>query len=295
MPRVGERVLMRELSLHVLDALENSLEAGATCIELTVDVTAVQSLGRLKERIMAKGHELGIDLALQKIEAYRKNKRLVFFDMDNTLVDMEIIDEMARMAGMFREVSRITEKTVRGDLDFDEALIQRLALLKGLSVQGLEKIRGHMKLAEGADDLVATLKRFGYKVGLVSGGFDYFAQYLKDKLSLDFAFANRLEIKGGALTGRLLGTIVDNAEKAKIINRVSNKEGVLLDQTVAIGDGANDVLMLGQAGLGIAYNAKRKLERVANMSLGRARLMNILYVLGICEDEMTCCGVPLDG
>jgi len=224
-------------------------------------------------------------LALQKMEAYRKNKRLVFFDMDSTLVDMEIIDEMAERAGVFKEVSRITEKAKRGDLDFEEALIQRVALLKGLKVEALEKIRSEIKLSEGAEDLVETLKGLGYKLGLVSGGFDYFANFLKERLRLDFSFANQLEIKDGALTGKVLGKIVDNTYKAKIVNMVSSEEGVLLDQTVAIGDGANDVLMLGQAGLGIAYNAKERIERAANMSVGRARLKNILYILGISEEE----------
>jgi phosphoserine phosphatase len=199
---------------------------------------------------------------------------------------MEIIDEMAQKAGVFKEVSRITEKARRGDIDFEESLTQRVALLKGLRVEELEKIRKDMKLSAGAEDLVDTLKRLGFKLGLVSGGFDYFSDFLREKLGLDFSYANQLEIKNGALTGKVLGKIVDNTYKAKIVNMVSSEEGVLLDQTVAIGDGANDVLMLGQAGLGIAYNAKEKLERVANMSLGRARLKNILYILGISEEEM---------
>ncbi|MBP1700684.1 MAG: phosphoserine phosphatase, partial [Deltaproteobacteria bacterium] len=167
-----------------------------------------------------------------------------------------------------------------------ESLTQRVALLKGLKVEELEKIRKDMKLSAGAEDLVETLKRLGFKLGLVSGGFDYFSDFLREKLGLDFSYANQLEIKSGALTGKVLGKIVDNTYKAKIVNMVSSEEGVLLDQTVAIGDGANDGLMLGQAGLGIAYNAKEKLERVANMSLGRARLRNILYILGISEEEM---------
>jgi phosphoserine phosphatase len=250
----------------------------------------------LKERLIAKSDELNIDLALQKMEAYRKNKRLVFFDMDSTLIDMEIIDEMARRAGVFKEVSRITEKAKRGDLDFEEALVQRVALLKGLKVEELEKIRNEMKLSEGAEDLVMTLKQLGFKQGVVSGGFNYFTDYLKEKLGLDFAFSNQLEIKNGTLTGRVLGNIVDGPYKAKIVNMVSSEQGILLDQTVAIGDGANDVLMLGQAGLGIAYNAKEKVERAANMSLRRTRLKNILYILGISEEEMgssSLCNGPL--
>lgn len=269
-----------------IEMISNLTRDCASCVELTIDLNGVQSISRLKERVISKSHELNIDLALQKMEAYRKNKRLVFFDMDSTLIDMEIIDEMAHRAEVFKEVSRITEKARRGDLDFEEALIQRVALLKGLKVKELEKIRDEMKLSEGAEDLVMTLKRLGFKLGLVSGGFHYFADFLKEKLGLDFAFANQLEIKNSTLTGRILGKIVDNAQKAKIVNMVSSEEGILLDQTVAIGDGANDILMLGQAGLGIAYNAKQKLERVANMSIKRARLKNILYILGISEEEM---------
>jgi phosphoserine phosphatase len=269
-----------------IEMISNLTQHCASCVELTIDVNGVPSLNRLKERLIAKSDELNIDLALQKMEAYRKNKRLVFFDMDSTLIDMEIIDEMARRAGVFKEVSRITEKARRGDLDFEEALIQRVALLKGLKVEELEKIRNEIKLSEGAEDLVMTLKQLGFKQGVVSGGFNYFTDYLKEKLGLDFAFSNQLEIKNGALTGRVLGNIVDGPYKAKIVNMVSSEEGIILDQTVAIGDGANDVLMLGQAGLGIAYNAKWKLERVANMSVGRARLRNILYILGITEEEV---------
>lgn len=269
-----------------IETITNLTRHRASCVELTINVTGAQNLSRLKERVLAKSHELNIDLALQNMEAYRKNKRLVFFDMDSTLVDMEIIDEMARSAGVFKEVSRITEKARRGDLDFEEALLQRVALLKGLRLEEMEKIRNGMRLSEGAEELVTILKRLGYKLVLVSGGFSYFADFLKERLGLDSAFANQLEIKNSALTGRILGRIVDNAYKAKIVNLVASEEGVLLDQTVAIGDGANDMLMLGQAGLGIAYNAKRALERAANMSLGRARLKNILYILGITEEEI---------
>lgn len=269
-----------------IEMIANLTRHCASCVELTIDVNCVSNLSRLKERVIAKSHELNIDLALQKMEAYRKNKRIVFFDMDSTLIDMELIDVMAERAGVFKEVSRITEKARRGDLDFEEALHQRVALLKGLNVKELEAIQREIRLSEGAEELVAILKRLGFKLGVVSGGFRYFADDLKKRLGLDFAYANELEIKDGKLTGRVMGQIVDNAYKAKIVHRVSEAEGILLDQTVAVGDGANDVLMLGQAGLGIAYNAKGKLDRAANMSLGKARLKNILYLLGITEAEM---------
>ncbi|OGP90798.1 MAG: phosphoserine phosphatase SerB [Deltaproteobacteria bacterium RBG_16_47_11] len=269
-----------------IEMISNLTQHCASCVEMTINLNGVKNLGHLKERVLSKSHELNIDLALQKMEAYRKNKRLVFFDMDSTLVDMEIIDEMAKRAGVLKEVSRITEKAMRGDLDFEEALRQRVALLKGLKVKALEKIRAEMKLSEGAEELVATLKRLGFQLGVVSGGFHYFADFLKKRLGLDFAFANHLEIKKNALTGNILGKIVDNAYKARIVHQVSIEAGILLDQTVAIGDGANDGLMLGQAGLGIAYNAREKLRRAASMSVGRTRLKNILYILGISEEEI---------
>ncbi len=258
----------------------------AHCIELTIDVSNTPSLSKLKERLLAKSHELDIDLAVQKAQAYRKSKRLAFFDMDRTLVDTEAIDEMARVAGVYREVSRVTEKAMRGDLDFEDSLRQRTALLKGLTLEQLEGIRKDLALSDGAAELVGTLKNRGYAVGVVSGGFGFFADSLKDHLGLDFAFANKLDIKDGVLTGKIKGDIVDDAAKAKIVNTVAAEMGIHLDQTVAIGDGANDKLMLGQAGLGIAYNAHAGVARSAVMSVGRNRLMNILYTLGITEEDI---------
>ena len=256
------------------------------CVEMVVNVDKVRSLRRLKEDIMAKSKELNFDLAMQAMEAYRKNKRLVFFDLDRTLVDMEIIDEMAKEAGVASEVARVTEKAMRGDLDFEESLVHRVALLKGLTVEKMEKIRDNLRFTQGAEDVTATLKKFGFKLGLVTGGFMFFAEYLKAKLNLDFAFANTLEIKNGVLTGKVLGQVLDAAGKARVVNHVARDEGILLDQTVAVGDGANDALMLGQVGLGIAYNAKPALNRVASVSLGHTRLMNILYLLGITEEDV---------
>ncbi len=258
----------------------------ALSVEMILNVHSASSLSRLKQQIMVKSHELNIDLALQKMEAYRKNKRLIFFDMDSTLVDMEIIDEMARRAGVYREVSRITEKAMRGDFDFEESLIQRVALIKGLAVSELTEIRSNMRLSQGVEELTTTLKWLGYKLGVITGGFDFFSDYLKEKLGFDFAFANKLEIKNGVLTGRIVGPIIDAAQKARIVNQTSCDQGILLDQTVVVGDGANDALMLGQAGLGIAYNAKKGVDRAANVSLGRSRLKNILYLLGVTEEDI---------
>jgi len=269
-----------------IEMISSLTQHQAKCVEMIINVHRAKNLSRLKRRLMATSRQLNIDLALQKMEAYRKNKRLIFFDMDSTLVDMEVIDEMARRVGRHREVARVTQKAMRGDLDFEESLIQRVALLKGLSLTEVTDIKDNLRLSQGVEEVVATLKSLGYKLGVITGGFDFFSDSLKDRLGFDFAFANRLEITNGALSGRLIGPIIDAAEKARIVNQVSREEGILLDQTVAVGDGANDALMLGQAGLGIAYNAQKGLDQVANVSLGRSRLMNILYLLGITEDDM---------
>jgi len=254
--------------------------------EMIINVRKATSLTRLKERIMAKSRENNTDVALQRVQAYRKNKRLIFFDVDSTLVDMEIIDEMARRAGTYRAVARITEKAMQGEFDFEESLIQRVALLKGLSVDVLTEIRDSLKLSKGAEDLATALKWLGYKTAIVTGGFDFFADYLKERLGFDYAYSNALEIENRALTGRVTGNIVDAAEKARLVNQTACDLGILLDQTVVVGDGANDALMLGQAGLAIAYNAKRALDRVANVSLSKTRLAHIFHLLGITEEDL---------
>ena len=278
--------IMAEEKVNI-EAISTMTHHGTRSIEMILNAAGALSLGRLKERIMLKGRELNVDLSFQKMQAYRKNKRLIFFDMDSTLVDMEMIDEMARRMRVHREVSRITEKAMRGDFDFEESLVQRVALLRGLTVDDLTEIRDGMVLSEGVEELVQTLKWLGYKLGVVTGGFDFFSDYLKEKLGFDFAYANKLEIKNGVLTGRVVGQVVDAARKAHIVYQTACDQKILLDQTVVIGDGANDALMLGQAGLSIAYSsAKQKLDRVASASLGKSRMINILHFLGITEEDI---------
>jgi phosphoserine phosphatase len=269
-----------------IEMISGDTHHGARSYEMVVNIVGVASVDRLKSRIMAKSRELNVDLAVQSMVAHRKNKRMICFDMDSTLVEMEGIDEMARKAGVHREVARITDKAMRGDFDFEESLRQRVAMLKGLSLDDVTAIRNQMIVSQGADALLTTLKWLGFKLGIVSGGFDIFADYLKDKFSLDFAYANRLEIKNGALTGKVQGEIVDAAQKARILNQTACDMGIPLDQVVAIGDGANDSLMLTQAGLGIAYNAKRALDRVANVTLSRARFNHVFHLLGITEEDI---------
>lgn len=275
-----------------IEMISSEAHHGARSFEMTVNTMAVDSVNRLKNRLMTESHNLEVDLSVQNRVAHRKNKRMICFDMDSTLVQMEGIDEMARKAGVHREVARITDKAMRGDFDFEESLRQRVAMLRGLPLDDVLEIRSKMALSLGADALLTTLKWLGFKLGIVSGGFDIFADWLKDKFDLDFAFANHLEIKNGCLTGKLHGDIVDAARKASLLNQEACNLGIPLDQVVAIGDGANDSLMLTQAGLGIAYNAKKVLVQVANVSLSHARFNHIFHLLGITEedikDAMTC-------
>ena len=258
---------------------------GPLAMEMTLKMGDVPA-DKVKKRLLAASRDEGFDLAMQTVDAYRKNKRMVFFDMDSTLISQEVIDELARLQGVHRQVARITEKAMRGDFDFEESLMQRVALLKGLSVEKMEELRDDLKLNQGVKEVITTLKWMGYQLGLVSGGFHFFADHLKEQLGLDYAFANRLQVRDGKLTGKLDGEIIDAAAKARILNLVACEQGILLDQVVAVGDGANDALMLGQAGLGIAYNAKKKLEDVANASLGRSGMTNILHLLGITEQDI---------
>ena len=269
-----------------IEMISSHTHHAARSFEMTINMNGVSNVDRLKKRLMVKSRELNVDLAMQSVGAYRKNKRMICFDMDSTLVDMEGIDEMARRAGVHREVTRITQKAMRGDFDFEEALIQRVAMLKNLAMDEVLDIRNHMLLSEGAEKLLTTLKWLGFKLGIVSGGFDIFADHLKNKFKLDFAFANQLDIKNGVLTGKLNGNIVDAAQKARILNQMACDLVIPLDQVVAIGDGANDSLMLTKAGLGIAYNAKKGLERVANVALAETNFNHIFHLLGINEEDI---------
>ncbi len=235
----------------------------------------------LRKRLKEEVENEGLDVVIQPYELFKRNKRLIVFDMDSTLVDAEVIDELAKAAGVEEEVKKLTEKAMKGEIDFKDALKERVRLLKGLPVEVLERIYGQIKLTEGAKELIKSLKESGYKVALVSGGFTYFTDRLKEELGLDYAFGNELEIEDGKLTGRIKGRIIDAEEKARIIEELARKEGISKENVVAVGDGANDRIMIENAGLGIAFNAKKVLKEVADGTLSKDHLIGLAGVLGL--------------
>lgn len=235
----------------------------------------------IKRKLIDEAERLNFDIIVQPYDLYKEEKKLIVFDMDSTLVDAEIIDEIAKEAGVYEKVKDLTEKAMRGEIDFKTALIERVKLLEGLSVDVLEKIYQRIKLNEGVRELVKILKSHGLKIAVVSGGFSYFAEKLKEELDLDYAFANELEIIDGKITGKIEGEIIDAERKAKIIEKLAKIEGIKLENVIAIGDGANDRLMIEKVGLGIAFNAKDVLKDVADGILSRKNLLNLVNVLGI--------------
>lgn len=238
-------------------------------------------LAELRGSFLTLGAGLGVDLAVQRDDIYRRSKRIVVMDVDSTFVKGEFIDELAGLVGVKEQVAAITARAMRGELDFKSALGERVKLLEGLSMERALELASKFELTPGAERFVRTLKSLGFRVGLVSGGFDFFVEPLKQRFGLDFAFSNELEVQNGVLTGRVLGTIVDGERKAQVLRDMAKVYKCRIEQTVAIGDGANDMLMLKAAGLGIAFRAKPKLQAVADMSLNHhERLDTLLYLMG---------------
>lgn len=221
------------------------------------------------------------DMALLKDNVWRRHKRLIVFDMDSTLIQSEVIVEIAKRHGVGKEVHKITESAMNGEIDFDQSLKQRVALLKGMPESELSGILDEIKLTAGVEDFVTTVKKLGYKVAIISGGFNYFANAFKEQLGLDYAFANELAIKDGLLTGELEGSIVNAEKKAMLLEMLAQQENISLEQVVAIGDGANDLKMLAKAGLGIAFHAKEIVKKNAQQHMSHGDMTSILYFLGL--------------
>ena len=249
------------------------------CIEFSVRGTPKDRIG-MQEELMRLASELEMDFSLQLDNMYRRMRRLICFDMDSTLIETEVIDELAIRAGVGEQVKAITERAMRGEIDFTESFRERVALLKGLDESVMQEIAENLPITEGVDRLMYVLKKYGYKIAILSGGFTYFGHYLQQKYGIDYVYANELEIENGKLTGRYLGDVVDGKRKAELLRLIAQVEKVDIAQTIAVGDGANDLPMLGIAGLGIAFHAKPKVVANAKQSINTIGLDGVLYFLG---------------
>ena len=240
----------------------------------------------MRGKFMEISQKSGIDISFRVDNIYRKNMKLVVFDMDSTLIQGEIIVELAKLANVEKEVSKITESAMRGEIDFKESFVQRVALLKGIREEQLLKIPKNIPLTYGAGLVAKTLKGLGYKLGILSGGFTFMGEYLKERLGFDYMYANELDIENGVVTGRVKGDIVDGDTKANLLRQIAQKENIVLEQTIAVGDGANDLPMISIAGLGVAFNAKPIVRKKASNSLSSVGLDGLLYLIGLHEREI---------
>ena len=242
---------------------------------------------KMQADLMKLSSEMEIDFSLQKDDMYRRSRRLICFDMDSTLIQTECIDELAIRAGVGDQVKAITERAMRGEIDFKESFSQRVALLKGLDVSVMQDIAEHLPITEGADRLISVLKRCGYKIAILSGGFTYFGEYLQRRFGIDYVYANELEVDdNGKLTGRYLGEVVDGHRKAELLKLIAQVEKVNLAQTIAVGDGANDLPMISEAGLGIAFHAKPRVVANAEQRINTIGLDGVLYFLGFKDSYL---------
>ncbi len=250
-----------------------------SCIQLSVTGTIVDKTF-MTASFMEISRTLDVDISFQEDNMYRRNRRLVCFDMDSTLIQTEVIDELAELAGVGEQVRAITESAMNGEIDFSESFKQRMALLEGLSEDVLQTVAENLPITKGAHRLMKALKYYGYKTAILSGGFTYFGHYLQKELGIDYVHANELEIIDGKLTGKYLGEIVDGKKKAEYLKAIAEKEGIHINQTIAVGDGANDLPMLNLAGLGIAFHAKPTVKEKAESSISSLGLDGVLYLLG---------------
>ena len=260
--------------------LDETVRPPKSCIELSVRGTPRDKVA-MQSEFMQLSARLGMDISLQEDSIYRRCRRLICFDMDSTLIETEVIDELADRAGVGPEVRAVTESAMRGEIDFTESFTRRIALLRGLDVSVMEEIARNLPITEGLERLMTILKRVGYKTAILSGGFTYFGNYLKQKYGFDYVYANELEVEEGRLTGRHVGEIVDGRRKAELLRLLCQVENINIAQSIAVGDGANDLPMLDLAGLGIAFHAKPKVKATASQSISTIGLDGVLYFLGL--------------
>jgi len=255
------------------------------CVELEAS-GEIASEDKMRAEFLAAAQELGIDIAFQRESIFRRNRRLFAFDMDSTLIQGEVIDELARMARVGDRVAAITESAMRGEIEFRESFRRRVALLKGLPAERVYELVGRIPLAEGAEQLIRTLKKLGYKTAILSGGFTFFAEHLKERFGIDYVFANALEMENGVVTGEVSGRIIDGSAKAELLQTIAEREGISLGQVIAVGDGANDLPMLNLAGMGIAFRAKPLVRESADHSLTHLGLDSLLYLIGVRDRDL---------
>lgn len=265
--------------------LDESKAGVRACIEFSLRGTP-RDREEMQRDLMRLSSELEVDFSFQRDNMYRRMRRLICFDMDSTLIQAECIDELAEKAGVGEQVRAITESAMRGEIDFKESFTQRVALLKGLDESVMKEIAENLPITEGVERLMFVLKRYGYKIAILSGGFTYFGEYLQKKFGIDYVYANELEIVDGKLTGRYLGDVVDGKRKAELLRLIAQVEKVDIAQTIAVGDGANDLPMLSLAGLGIAFHAKPKVVANARQSINTIGLDGVLYFLGFKDSYL---------
>lgn len=265
--------------------LDESKAGVRACIEFSLRGTP-RDREEMQRDLMKLSSELEVDFSFQRDNMYRRMRRLICFDMDSTLIQTECIDELAEKAGVGEQVRAITESAMRGEIDFKESFAQRVALLKGLDVSVMQGIAENMPITEGVERLMFVLKRYGYKIAILSGGFTFFGEYLQKKFGIDYVYANELEVEDGKLTGRYVGDVVDGKRKAELLRLIAQVEKVDIAQTIAVGDGANDLPMLSLAGLGIAFHAKPKVKENAQQAINTIGLDGVLYFLGFKDSYL---------
>jgi len=289
--RVAAAIAKNKLNIDVINRLSGRLSVNQTdttqtaCVQITVS-GKIDDPSVLRGELLDIHADTGIDISFYVDDIYRYARRLVVFDMDSTLIQGEAINELADVAGVGDQVAQITAATMQGKIDFKEGLARRVALLEGLEENVLSFVAQNLVLTEGAERLVRKLKQLGYKIGIISGGFEYFGNYLQKKLGLDYAFTNCLEIADGKLTGKLKGDVIDGQKKAEILKTIAQVENISLHQTIAVGDGANDLPMISIAGLGVAFNAKSIVKENAQRSISSVGLDGLLYLMGLSEREI---------
>ncbi|MDD6281085.1 MAG: phosphoserine phosphatase SerB [Muribaculaceae bacterium] len=293
---VSEVIVKQGLNIDAIQRLtgrqplsEGTLPAAKACIEFSVRGTPVDRDEMQRGFVEISSRE-GFDISLQEDTMYRRCRRLICFDMDSTLIQTECIDQLAERAGVGDQVRKITEEAMRGEIDFRESFTRRVGLLKGLDASVMEDIAEHLPITEGVGRMMEVLKRAGFKTAILSGGFTYFGEYLRRKFGFDYVYANELEVADGKLTGRYVGDVVDGRRKAELLRLIAQVENVNIAQTIAVGDGANDLPMLSAAGLGIAFHAKPKVKATAGQSISTIGIDGVLYFLGFKDSFITDAG-----